>query len=92
MYIAIVQDHQTMMRAVKLEADNETKALAECASLDGSDEAKMLRVHFLIAKDGDIQRVVCTKEDGFSLHRSAFKVLGICTAPEQLKQDVEEEE
>jgi len=89
MYIALVQDHQTMMRAVKLDADNQTKALAECASLDGSDEAGMLRVHFLIAKDGDIQRVY-RDEDGFKLHRSAYKVLGKYTIAEDFK--VEEEE
>lgn len=90
MYIALVQDHLTMMRAVKLDADNETTALTECASLDGSDEAEMLRVHFLIAKDGDIQRVVCD-EDGYKLHRSAYKVLGKHTIAEDFKVVKEEE-
>ena len=89
MYIALVQDHQTMMRAVRLDVDDETKALAECASLDGSDEAEMLRVHFLISEGGDIQRVVCD-EDGFKLHRSAYKVLGKHTVPEDFKAEEEE--
>lgn len=90
MFIALVQDHQTMMRAVRLDADNETKALAECAGLDGSDGAEMLRVHFLITKTGDIQRVYCDK-DGFKLHRSAYKVLGKYTIAEDFKVEEEEE-
>ena len=88
MFTAIVQDHQTMLRAVKLNATTEATAVTECQALE--TDAPMLRVYFLIAKTGEIQRVYCGK-DGYKLHRSAYKTLGKHTVAQDFEVEEEEE-
>lgn len=86
MYSAIVQDHLSLIRAVKLDADSENAAVKQCADLEEKDEAGMLRVYFLINTDtGDIQRVYSGK-DGYKLHKSAYEVLGRLTGQEYFDQ------
>ena len=88
MYSAIVQDHLSMIRAVRLKATTDVQAATECGDLEKN--ADMLTVYFLINTDtGDIQRVFygC---NGYKLHRSAYDILGKYTDHEYF--DMEEAE
>ena len=87
MYSAIVQDHLSLIRAVKLDANSEGAAVKQCEDMEGKDESEMLRVHFLINTDtGDIQRVYSGK-DGYKLHRSAYEYLGRHTGSEYFESE-----
>jgi hypothetical protein len=86
MYAAIVQEPVSLIRAVKLESDNEVEALEECAALERDSESKMLRVYFLLdTRNGDIKRVF-SGSNGYRSHPSAYDYLGIETAAETFEQ------
>jgi hypothetical protein len=85
MYAAIVQEVISLIRAVKLESDNEVGALEECAALE-RDSQHMLRVYFLLnTENGDIKRVF-SGSNGYRSHPSAYDYLGLETAKETFEQ------
>jgi ABC-type uncharacterized transport system substrate-binding protein len=77
MYLAIIQDPFSLIRAVEIDASAEKDALSKCVNIEEGN--KSLQVHFLInKKDGDIKRVY-KNESGYQINESAFEYLGVET-------------
>lgn len=88
MYLAIIQDPFSLIRAVEINAPAEKDALTKCMAME--KENKSLRVHFLINKDGgDIKRVY-KNESGYQIHASAFDYLGVDTGHEYFDNENED--
>ena len=88
MYLAIIQDPFSLIRAVEIDASAEQEALTNCITMDVKN--KSLQIHFLINKEsGEIKRVYKNK-DGYQISDSAFEYLGVETGHEHF--DAEEVE
>jgi hypothetical protein len=70
MYLAIIQDPFSLIRAVEIDASAEKDALSKCVNIEEGN--KSLQVHFLInKKDGDIKRVY-KNESGYQINDHTY--------------------
>ena len=77
MYLAIIQDPFSLIRAVEIDASAEKDALTKCVNIEEGN--KSLQVHFLINKEnGEIKRIY-KNESGYQINDSAFEYLGVET-------------